>query len=197
MSFKSIARFGLLRGILRRLAEWRVAEKLVQLAPFLRPGDSILDVGAGNCVLCDALRSRRYDVTPIDVADESFVASVKPLLYDGRRLPFPADCFDVALLITVLHHARAPDDLVAEASRVARRIVIIEEIYSSRLRKYVTYLVDSVFNLEFRGHPRNNRTDEGWKRCFDDLRLRLTGAVYSTSLGLLQRVTYSLERGGA
>jgi SAM-dependent methyltransferase len=197
MSFKSVARFPLLRGILRRLAEWRVAEKLAQLGPFLHQGDSILDIGAGNCVLCAALRRQGYDVTPIDVADESFVESVRPLLYDGRELPFPADRFDVALLVTVLHHAREPDGLLAEASRVACRIVIIEEIYSSRLRKYLTYLVDSVFNLEFFGHPRSNRTDEGWRRCFDVLNLRPTDAVYSTSLGVLQRVTYSLARGSA
>jgi SAM-dependent methyltransferase len=194
MSFKPLVRFPPLRALLYRLARWRVAEKLLHLTPLLRSGDVILDVGAGNCVLCEALLQRGHQVTPLDLRDLSFVAAVRPVLYDGTNLPFPPGRFDVALLVTVLHHAHDPDLLVAEAGRVAARVVIVEEIYSGRVRKYLTYLVDSLFNLEFFGHPRNNRTDAGWRASFDALGLRVVSADYSTSLGVLERVTYCLGR---
>jgi len=194
MSFKPLIRFVPLRALLYRLARWRVAEKLVHLTPLLRPGERILDIGAGNCVLCEELLRRGYQVTPLDVIDLSFVPAVRPALFDGTTLPFPPGRFDVALLVTVLHHAHDPDRLVAEASRVASRVVIVEEIYSSRLRRYVTYLIDSLFTLEFFGHPRNNRTDAGWRASFDALGLRVASAGYYASLGVLRRVTYCVGR---
>ncbi len=194
MSFKTFARFPPFRAVLYRLARWRVAEKLERLAPHLPAGAAVLDIGAGNGVLCEALRARGFRVTPVDLDDLSFVPAVRPVIYDGARLPFPDAAFDVALLITVLHHARAPETVLAEAARVADRLVIIEEIYSSRWRKYVTYAVDSLFNLEFFGHPRSNRTDAGWRASFARLGLALRDAEYSMSLGVLERVTYCVGR---
>jgi SAM-dependent methyltransferase len=48
-------------------------------------------------------------------------------LFDGRRLPYRDGSVDVALLIFVLHHADDPSILLREASRVARRAVIVVE----------------------------------------------------------------------
>jgi hypothetical protein len=102
----------------------------------------------------------------------------------------------VALVITVLHHAPDPDAVLAEVSRVSRRIIVIEEIYENGVEKYFTYAVDSLFNLEFFSHPHSNRTDSEWRKAFQKLRLDVGAAVYSRSLGLLRRVTYVLLRAG-
>ena len=185
MSFQN-----LLRAAIRR----RVREKLDSILPFLRPGDRIADVGTGNGVLCELLRSRRFDVTPIDIADKSIVPGVQPVIYDGEHLPFEDDHFDVALAITVLHHTKDPDTILAEMSRVARRLIVIEEIYDSTFQRYATYAIDSLFNLEFVGHPRTNRTDAGWRQAFDALGLRVVEARYWRSAGVLRRVTYSVTR---
>lgn len=181
-------------SLLRAAIRWRVREKLESIQPFLRPGDRIADVGSGNGVLCDLLRSRRFDVTPIDIADKSIVPSVQPVIYDGLRLPFGDDDFDVALAITVLHHTKDPDVILAEMSRVARRLIVIEEIYDSTFQRYATYAIDSLFNLEFAGHPRTNRTDAGWRRAFDALDLEVEAVRYWKSAVVLNRATYVVER---
>jgi SAM-dependent methyltransferase len=194
MSFKPLVRIGPLQRVLYRLALWRVQEKLSAIGPYLNPFDRVLDLGAGNCVLCQQLRQRGYDIVPLDLANLSFVNGIMPIVYDGTTLPFDDDSFDVALVITVLHHAQDPDAVLAELTRVARRIIVIEEIYENCLEKYSTYLIDSLFNLEFFSHPRSNRTDDGWRAAFQRLGLAVDTVCYSRSLGLLRRVTYHLVR---
>ncbi len=194
MSFKPLVRIGPLRWALYRLALWRVQEKLTEIVPHLNRADRVLDIGAGNCVLCQQLRQRGYDIIPVDLANLSFVNGIVPVLYDGMTLPFDDDSFDVAMVITVLHHAQDPDAVLAQLKRVARRIIVIEEIYESSFEKYFTYLVDSLFNLEFFSHPRSNRTDDGWRTAFQKLGLGVDTVRYSRSLRFLRRVTYYLAR---
>ena len=114
---------------LSRLALWRVQEKLAEIDCYLDSADRILDVGAGNCILCRELCRRGYDVVPVDLKNLSFVDEVVPVVYDGAAFPFGKDSFDVALLITVLHHAPDPDAVLEEVRRVTKRIIVIEEIY--------------------------------------------------------------------
>jgi ubiquinone/menaquinone biosynthesis C-methylase UbiE len=194
MSFKAFLKVRPARWALCRLALWRVQEKLAEMASHLDLADRVLDVGAGNCILCRELGRRGYDVVPVDLKNFSFVDEIVPVAYDGATLPFGDDSFDVALVITVLHHAPDPDAVLTEVRRVARRIIVIEEIYDNLLEKYFTYAIDSLFNLEFFNHPRSNRTDSEWRKAFQKLRLDVSGAVYSRSLVLLRRVTYILVR---
>jgi 2-polyprenyl-3-methyl-5-hydroxy-6-metoxy-1,4-benzoquinol methylase len=183
-----------LRRALCRLVLWRVQEKLAEIDFHLGSADRVLDVGAGNCILCQELCRRGYDVVPVDLENLSFVGEVVPVVYDGKTLPFSEDSFDVALLITVLHHTPDPDAVLAEVSRVAKRIIVIEEIYEHLLEKYFTYAIDSLFNLQFFSHPHSNRTDAEWRDAFQCLNLDVSSAVYSRSLGYLRRVTYILAR---
>lgn len=194
MFFKAFLKVSPLRWALCRLALWRAREKLAEIGSYLDRADRILDVGAGNCILCQELGRHGYDVVPVDLENLSFVDEIALVVYDGARLPFRNDSFDVALIITVLHHCPDPDAVLAEARRVARRIIVIEEIYENLFEKYFTYAVDSLFNVEFFNHPRSNRTDARWREAFQRLRLDVSAAVYSRSLGLLRRVTYVLVR---
>jgi 2-polyprenyl-3-methyl-5-hydroxy-6-metoxy-1,4-benzoquinol methylase len=194
MSFKVFLKISPLRWALCRLALWRVQEKLTAIEPFLDTADRVLDVGAGNCILCRQLEQHGYNVVPVDRENLSFADEIVPVTYDGTTLPFSDDSFDVALLITMLHHVPDPEAVLAEVARVARRIIVIEEIYENLFEKYSTYVIDSLFNFEFFNHPHSNRTDAGWREAFGGLRLDVSAAVYSRSLGLLRRVTYILVR---
>ena len=48
-------------------------------------------------------------------------------IFDGKRIPFPDNAFDTVLLVDVIHHAEPPEDLLAEAVRVARRQLVIKD----------------------------------------------------------------------
>src|SRR4029434_4574577 len=131
MSFKPLVRIRPLRWALYRLALWRVQEKLLEIGPYLNPADRVLDIGAGNCVLCQQLRLRGYNIIPLILRTSALFDGIVPIVYDGTKFPFDNDSFDVAMVITVLHEAQDPDAVLAELRRVARRVIIIEEIYEN------------------------------------------------------------------
>ena len=133
-------------------------------------------------------------MTSLDITDKTIVPGVRPVLYDGARMPFEDDEFDVALAITVLHHIEDPDATLREMRRVARRLIVIEEVYENAFQRYATYAIDSLFNLEFIGHPHTNRTDAAWREAFQRLGLRVVEARGWRSTGVMRRVVYALTR---
>ena len=97
------------------------------MKPFLSPDDRVLDVGAGDCRLCELIhRHVGCEVVPVDVEDYN-KTSIPLTLYDGTTLPFDRDSFDVTLLVFVLHHARDARAVLEETMRVTRRYVIVFE----------------------------------------------------------------------
>ena len=155
---------------------------------------SLADIGAGRGFISLGLMQRGHEVTPIDVRDGSRVSSVRPVVYDGERLPFADDRFDFALLLTVLHHTPDPDRILAEASRVAPKLIVIEDIASSALKTRFTWWADSVANLEFRGHPHSNRSDAAWRDTFNRLGLRVLETRTDRVFRFFTQMTYILER---
>ncbi len=187
---------GVLRKLLFQLWLLDARRKLRHLQPHLDAQQSIVDIGCGAGSVTSLLRARGHVVTPLDVRAQSLTAAVTPLLFDGRQVPFAALHFDVALLLTVLHHANDPDALLAEAVRVAKRVCVIEDTYSNRAQRALTVTTDSIVNFEFRGHPHNNRSDSEWRTTFAHLRLRVrhsenwpVAALYRQSLYVLESAT--------
>jgi hypothetical protein len=101
MSFPRISKLRFIGECLYQLATWRVAENLNELIPYFSSTDKLLDVGSGNGVLCYELRKHDYRVTALDIDNLSFIDSIKPIIYDGIRMPLRDACFDVALLINL------------------------------------------------------------------------------------------------
>ena len=162
--------------------------------PHLREDDKIVDVGTGVCAITQYLKNRGYDVTPLDVEDLSFSPQIQPLIYDGITMPFMDNAFDVALIITTLHHTPEPEVILNEAKRVSGRIIIIEDIYDNKLQEYTTKFFDSLFNLEFKNHPHTNRSDAEWKDTFKRAGLQLKCAYYQKVYGVFNLGTYILDK---
>lgn len=157
-------------------------------------GCSIADIGAGRGYVSLGLMERGHDVTPVDVHDNSRIAGVQPVIYDGTRLPFADDSFDFALLLTVLHHTPDPDQVLREAIRIAPRLIVMEDTASSALKMRLTWWADSIANLEFRGHPHTNRSDAAWRAAFHRLVLRVCEVRTHRVFGFFTQTTYILER---
>jgi len=103
-----------------------LAERLGELLP---EGAQALDVGCGDGRIASLVRERRSDIAirGIDclVRPRTHIAVSE---FDGTRIPYEQDSFDVVMLVDVLHHAERPDLLLQEAARVARRSVIVKDV---------------------------------------------------------------------
>ena len=167
--------------------------KLQRFGQFLHAGERVLDIGSGNGSVTFLLRRRAIRATPLDVKNRSLADDLQPTLYNGQSMPFATNSFDTALLLTVLHHTSNPQQVIQEARRVARRIVIVEDIYDSRVEQLLTYAMDSVMNLQFFNHPRQNRPDGEWRDLFASMGLRLIHCRTDRLFLLFRQVTYVLE----
>ncbi len=173
---------------------WRATPLAQEVLPYLEKDKPILDIGCGPGNVCKELTARGFCVTPLDVKNLSFVEGVTPLIYDGKTIPFPGGAFRTSLLITVLHHTHNPVALVKEAKRVSKEIVIIEEIYKNPIQKYLTFAMDSLTNLDLINLPHTNKTDNEWKRIFNDLGLDLVSVHTRKMCKIFLSTTYYLKR---
>jgi SAM-dependent methyltransferase len=170
----------------RRKASW--------IGESLNGGGVILEIGSGPGSLIEALRAGGHDVTAIDIDDTAYDEALRPMIFDGVTVPFADGAFGAALLATTLHHAADPDRLIAEAARVARRVIVIEDIYRSEAQRRLTHFADSLTNLEFKGHPHSNRDDAGWRAAFAAAGLRVIRAETKPYAGLFLQALYELGR---
>ena len=57
--------------------------------------------------------------------------------------------------------------MLDEAIRVtSKKIIIMEDLFESRIEKWLTLIEDSIVNWEFRGHPHNNKSEKEWLKVF-------------------------------
>lgn len=175
---------------------WRVdaRRKVRWMAASLAPASRLIEIGSGPGSLLEALRKEGYEVVAVDVGDSAFSPHLRAQLFDGETLPFAPDTFETAVLATTLHHAADPDRLIAEAARVAPMVVVIEDVYRSEAQRRLTLFADSLTNLEFDGHPHNNRDEAGWRAAFAAADLTVVRAETKPYAGLFLQALYELRR---
>ena len=99
-----------------------------------RPGMTLLDVGSGHAML-DAYFMAKHgiEVTAFEVPNSYQCTEVlaSPLLvhfFNGKKLPLDPATFDAVSFMSVLHHAgESTGQLLEQASRIARRWIIVLE----------------------------------------------------------------------
>lgn len=98
------------------------------LAPQIPSGGSVLDIGCGDGTVASLIAELRPDIS---IRGVEFL--VRPGCkitcdsFDGVRLPFPDDTFDVCMFVDVLHHTKDVRVLLREAVRVSRTFVLIKD----------------------------------------------------------------------
>lgn len=145
------------------------------LADAIPRNASVLDVGAGDGKLAEALLLLRPDLSirGVDVLIRPGTAiPVEP--FDGAHLPLGSGEVDVVMMIDVLHHTDDPMVLLREGARVARRALVVKDHDSSGTLAVPTLrFMDDVGN---RRHgvrlPYNYWTAGQWQRATAQLQLR-------------------------
>jgi len=84
-----------------------------------RPGERVVEIGAGPGFLGAHARARRPDLRWI--ATDIIGAPWNDVAADGGRLPFLAGSCDLVVCLDLVHHLARPRDFFAEAARVLRR----------------------------------------------------------------------------
>jgi len=103
--------------------------------------------------------------------------AMRYVMCDGVRLPFADGEFDTLLLLSVLHHAKSPEAVLAEAARVSRkRVIVFEDIPRTRCEALVCWVADVLINLEvpLPGRSHGNRSQVAWEKAFGSVGLRVT-----------------------
>jgi len=164
-----------------------------QINPFLTKKGKILDIGSGTGHTDHILINKGYDVTCLDLNDMNIFENTKPIIYDGKKIPFKNNSFDQAMILTVLHHTPDPEQIILGAKRVAKQIVIMEDTYNNFFQKIATFVMDSIGNLEFFGHPHTNKNDREWRELFKKNGLKLLGVRKEKYMWVFEGTTYHLE----
>jgi len=173
--------------------EPRAKIKVERMEKYFEGKNRILDVGTGIGGLAFSYKKLGHEVTCLDVVDHSFFPEIKPVLYNGKKFPFENNSFDTSMIITVLHHTTTQREVIQEASRVSDRIIIMEDVYTNPIQKYLTYFMDSLVNLEFKGHPHSNRNEQEWEQLFEELNLEIVDKKIHPFLFFFRQVTYLLK----
>lgn len=88
----------------------RIWEELVFLGKYANENEKVLDVGCGNGRLYEIFQEKTIDYYGIDFSEKLLEIAQKRYpqfkfqVADALNLPFPADFFDKAYSIAVLHH---------------------------------------------------------------------------------------------
>lgn len=167
--------YGLLSGLhysttMRR----RITVLSDHLAGAIPPGQSVLDVGSGSGLLAGALAARRPDlvIEGIDVKLPQDSA-VRATPYDGERIPFDDDTWDLAMAVDVLHHSPDPEATLREMRRVARGYLLIKDHVADT--RFDFQLLKGMDWLGNRGYgtalPYTYLSSAQWAQLFSDLGL--------------------------
>lgn len=194
MILQAIRKFDLIgKFYASSLGQKWIQNKLKTVFPHLNlPGKNI-DIGCGNGMITQHLRQQNYHCTAMDVANLSIVPSVEVVVYDGLSMPFEDKHFDTALLLTVLHHTPDPIPVLKEAARIAKKIIIIEDIYNNKVQQYLTYAMDTLVNLGHSSMTYQNKSDKEWKAAFKALNLELIETSSKPVLFFFRQATYVLK----
>lgn len=117
----------------------RVRALAEAIAPLLPPNARVLDVGCGDGLVDALILERRPDVSieGIDVLVRPDTR-IPVRRYDGRTFPYEDGGFDAVTFVDVLHHADRPEELLAEAKRVARQVVVLKDHLLEGIAAYPT-----------------------------------------------------------
>jgi SAM-dependent methyltransferase len=156
-----------------------------QFAWILPSCASVLDVGCGDGTIDALIAARRPDVSfrGVDVLLRR-ETRIPVELFDGTHLPAVNKSYDAVTFIDVLHHTTDPTILLAEAKRVARKLIVLKDhtrdgwLAHSRLR-FMDWVGNAHHNVVL---PYNYWSERQWRDAFQALGLKV--GTWKADIGL-------------
>ena len=154
--------------------QWAAKKMCFQCQDFIEKGEKILDLGCGSAIVAKAFQNFfQAKVIGVDIKDQR-VFDIPFEIINGRELPFPEKSFDTVLINYVLHHSQEPEALLKEAKRVAKKIIIYEDLPENLFSKIYCKIHGFTFNKFFQKN--NNlsfKTAKEWEEIFQKLGLAI------------------------
>ncbi len=174
-AYVSLLKVPYLRDKIHGISIQRAHEMVDWFVDSISNGEKVLDIGCGFGDISKILIERRQcRCTLVDIDFLSLNDELEVILCDGRKLFFKDKQFETVLLVDVLHHCPNPEQILSEAARVScGKIIVIEDVYNNDWEKKRTIMFDSIINLEFLGHPHQNKPVSEWNRLFQEMDLRV------------------------
>jgi SAM-dependent methyltransferase len=166
-------------------------EMYLKIKEFIKEKEKILDLGCGSGIFARTLSEKlNIEILGLDIKDRR-ICQIPFQLYDGEKIPFPNDFFNVVLISFVLHHTKDPVSILKEAKRVGKKLIIFEDLPEGFFGKIYCFLHWIFWNLFFGNFSKFNfYTTEKWKEIFKNLGLKLI----SEKNFLVKRKIFILEK---
>ena len=147
------------------------------IAHLITEGSTILDVGTGDGSIAHNIKKQKLaaEVAGIDVLIRPKTA-IPVKQFDGQKIPYNDDSYDIVLFVDVLHHTNDPQVLLNEAARVAKKYVIIKDHHKNGLfARQTLRFMDWVGNARFGvALPYNYWSQEEWENGYRKAGLIIT-----------------------
>jgi SAM-dependent methyltransferase len=104
--------------------ERHIRWNLAQLAPYLKPGGTFLEIGSGDCALASRIARDAKQVYAVDISDQTqgqLPGNVKLVITDGRSIDVPAGSIDLAFSDQLMEHLH-PDDAIEQLRNIHRAL---------------------------------------------------------------------------
>ena len=127
------------------------------------PAAFALDFGAGDGWFTGEMTRAGVarKIVPVDVKLWPELV-VRPVIFDGRALPFASHAFDLVFAVDVIHHCPEPDRAIDELLRCSSRYFLIKDhSYRNIVDWCALCVLDEIGNRRF-GVPSPHKYQEGW-----------------------------------
>ncbi len=154
----------------------------------IEKGQKVLDIGCGDGLLLSALAKKGVTGFGVDVSEEGARKcrekglDVSAVDISAGSLPLKDDSFDTVVMLDVLEHVYAPEELLKEAVRISKKYVIISVPNFNSLPARLQVLFGQV--------PENNRPNKGHIYWFNKRNLMAMFLQYDLEVDVFSANTF-------